>query len=79
MEPRIRRTELAERLGVAPHTLDRWRREGLLGVKLQAVQIGKTVGFTWSAVAAFQKQVEARKRRVKKSRPRSEAAATSQT
>jgi phage terminase Nu1 subunit (DNA packaging protein) len=77
MERRIRKIELAELLGVNPRTLDKWRREGCCGVKLQAVEIGRTVGFTWSQVAAFQKQVEARKRRKSKSKPQISSPASS--
>lgn len=49
----ISRKELAVLLNVSERTLCRWERQGLRGVRLEGLSIGKNVYYLPAAVEAF--------------------------
>jgi hypothetical protein len=56
----VGRLELARMLAVTPRTVDRWRREGLRGVRLPSVRVGGHQRFRLCDFAWWQEELERR-------------------
>lgn len=56
---RIRRNEMARRLGISTRTLDRWTNKGVYGLFLRAVRKAGTTGYLQKDVNAFMRKLDA--------------------
>jgi hypothetical protein len=71
---RMRAGDLARRLRVSRHTVLRWCREGVYGVRLPRNRVGGRVYYTWADYVAWQQRVDRERERLLSPPPKVSAA-----